>query len=126
MRVSYSEIPMDVEALNAFVAVARAGGFTAAARAAHTTQPSLSRRVQQLEQAVGTRLVARTPRGVILTRAGARFLVHAERALRSLEAGVLEVSELSEKPHGAVAIGTMPSVGAYVFPEILARFSSDH
>src|SRR3954451_6907787 len=100
---------MELDAVRAFVSVARAGGFTAAAKNKGVTQPSLSRRVQQLEAEVGTRLVVRAARGVSLTRAGERFLVHAELALRSLEAGVIEVDELSEKPHGTVAIGAMPT-----------------
>ncbi len=115
-------VGMDLHSLRAFVAVARAGGFTAAARVAKTTQPSLSRRVQQLEKVVGARLVGRSARGVVLTRAGERFLVHAERTLRSFEAGIAEVEELTEHPHGAIAIGVMPSVGAYLLPGALAVF----
>ncbi|MGZ3421150.1 MAG: LysR family transcriptional regulator [Polyangiales bacterium] len=117
---------MELEAVRAFVAVARAGGFTAAAKSTGATQPSLSRRVQQLEAEVGTRLVVRAARGISLTRAGDRFLVHAERALRSLEAGVTEVDELSEKPHGTVAIGAMPTVGSYVLPEVISLFHERH
>jgi DNA-binding transcriptional LysR family regulator len=120
------ESMMELEAVRAFVAVARSGGFSAAARASGATQPSLSRRVQQLEKQVGARLVVRAARGVSLTRAGERFLVHAERALRALEAGVTEVDELAEKPHGAVAIGAMPTVGAYVLPDVVARFRREH
>lgn len=117
---------MDLDAVRAFVSVARAGGFTAAAKITGSTQPSLSRRVQQLEVEVGARLVVRAARGISLTRAGERFLVHAERALRSLEAGVTEVDELSEKPHGTVAIGAMPTVGAYVLPDVIAVFHHRH
>jgi DNA-binding transcriptional LysR family regulator len=117
---------MELDAIRAFVSVARAGGFSAAARNTGTTQPSLSRRVQQLETEVGARLVVRAARGVSLTRAGERFLVHAERALRSLEAGATEVDELSEKPHGTVAIGAMPTVGAYVLPDVISIFHERH
>lgn len=117
---------MDLDSLRAFVAVARAGGFSAAARAAATTQPSLSRRVQALEQQIGTRLVARSARGITLTRAGERFLVHAERALRAIEAGVTEVDELNEKPRGTVSLGVIPTVGAYVLPAIVAAFAAEH
>lgn len=117
---------VDFDVLRAFVSVARAGGFSAAARAERTTQPSLSRRVQQLERHVGARLVARGARGIVLTRAGERFLVHAERALRAVEAGMLEVEDLTETPHGAVAIGTMPSVSAHVLPDLLAKYVAAH
>lgn len=117
---------MDVESLQAFVAVARAGGFSAAARQAKVTQPSLSRRVQSLEHEVGARLVVRSPRGVQLTRAGERFLEHAERALRALEAGVSEVDELTDRPHGTVTIGAISTVSAYVLPKLVAAFLAEH
>lgn len=108
------------------MAVARAKGFTAAARLTRTTQPSLSRRVQQLETEVGARLVVRASRGVALTQAGERFLAHAERALRAVEAGVTEIEELTEKPHGVVAIGAMPTAAAYALPDVIATFLARH
>jgi DNA-binding transcriptional LysR family regulator len=117
---------MEIEALRAFVVVAREGGFTAAARRTGIAQPSLSRRVQALEKEVAARLVVRSPRGTVLTRAGERFLEHAERALRAVDAGTGAVAELAERPAGLLTIGTMPTVGAYFLPEIVARFGKAH
>lgn len=117
---------MDVDQLRAFVAVARARRFTRAARTLGTTQPSLSRRVQQLEKAVGAKLVVRTPAGVVLTSAGERFLGHAERALASVDAGRTAIEELSGEPRGAVALGSQPTISAYVLPALLARFLARH
>jgi DNA-binding transcriptional LysR family regulator len=113
---------MDVDQLRAFVAVARARRFTRAARALGTTQPSLSRRVQQLERVVGAKLVVRTPAGVVLTSAGERFLAHAERALASIDAGRTAIEELSGEARGTVALGSQPTISAYVLPALLARF----
>ena len=113
---------MDVDQLRAFVAVARAGRFTRAARRLGTTQPSLSRRVQQLEAQVGAKLVVRTPSGVVLTSAGERFLAHAERALASIDAGRTAIEELSGDPRGVVALGSQPTISAYVLPTLLAVF----
>lgn len=113
---------MDIDQLRAFVAVARAGRFTRAARRLGTTQPSLSRRVQQLEGQVGTKLVVRTPAGVVLTSAGERFLGHAERALASVDAGRTAIEELSGEPRGVVSIGSQPTISAYVLPSLLGRF----
>ena len=117
---------MDVDQLRAFVAVARARRFTRAARALGTTQPSLSRRVQQLERALGSKLVVRTPAGVVLTSAGSRFLAHAERALASLDAGRTALDELSGEPRGTVSLGSQPTISAYVLPALLARFQASH
>jgi DNA-binding transcriptional LysR family regulator len=113
---------VDVDQLRAFVAVARAGRFTRAARRLGTTQPSLSRRVQQLEAQVGAKLVVRTPAGVVLTSAGERFLPHAERALASVDSGRTAIEELSGDPRGVVALGSQPTISAYVLPALLARF----
>jgi DNA-binding transcriptional LysR family regulator len=113
---------MDVDQLRAFVAVARTGRFTRAARRLGTTQPSLSRRVQQLEVQVGTKLVVRTPAGVVLTSAGERFLTHAELALASIDAGKTAIDELSGEPRGVVTLGSQPTISAYVLPSLLARF----
>ncbi len=113
---------MDVDQLRAFVAVARARRFTRAARTLGTTQPSLSRRVQQLERAVGAKLVVRTPAGIVLTSAGERFLGHAERALASVDAGRTAIEELTDEARGTVALGSQPTISAYVLPALLARF----
>jgi DNA-binding transcriptional LysR family regulator len=113
---------MDVDRLRAFVAVARSGRFVRAAQVVGVSQPSLSRRVQQLEDDVGAKLVVRTPGGVVLTSAGERFLPHAERALASVDAGRTAIEELSSEPHGAVALGSQPTISAYVLPPVLARF----
>jgi LysR family transcriptional regulator, transcription activator of glutamate synthase operon len=116
---------MDIDHLRAFVAVARTRRFTRAARQIGTSQPSLSRRVQQLEREVGTKLVVRTPAGVVLTSAGERFLGHAERAIASVDAGRTAVDELAGQPRGHVALGSQPTIGAYVLPEALAKFHAE-
>ncbi len=87
---------MDVNQLRAFVAVARARRFTRAARQLGTSQPNLSRRLQQLEREVGARLVVRTPAGVVLTSAGERFLSYAESAIAAVDAGRTALEELGD------------------------------
>jgi DNA-binding transcriptional LysR family regulator len=121
MRYAH-ETNMDVEQLRALVTLAREKRFTAAARMLSITQPSLSRRIQQLEREVGARLVVRTAKGVVPTAAGARFLAHAEHALVAVDAAVRDVEESLGTPHGVVTLGTMPTVGAYALPDVLASF----
>lgn len=113
---------VDVDQLRAFVAVARTRRFTRAAKLLGTTQPSLSRRVQQLEAQVGSKLVVRTPAGVVLTSAGERFLAHAERAIASIDAGRTAIEELSGDPRGVVTLGSQPTISAYILPSLLAKF----
>lgn len=117
---------VDSDQLRAFVAVARSGRFTEAARRLATSQPTLSRRVQQLEREVGARLVVRGPGGVVLTGAGARFLPQAENAVASIDAGISALDELASQPSGLVAIGAQPTIGAYALPSVLATFHQVH
>jgi DNA-binding transcriptional LysR family regulator len=117
---------MDSDQLRAFVALARTGKFTAAAKRLGATQPTLSRRVQQLERELGARLVVRAPGGVVLTDAGTRFLPRAEHAVASIDAGVAALDELATEPRGTVIIGAQHTIGAYALPPVLALFHARH
>ena len=78
---------MELRHLRYFVAVADAGSLTvAAARKLHTSQPSLSRQIRDLENEVGAQLLTRGARGIELTPAGRAFLDHARVALSQVEA----------------------------------------
>jgi LysR family hca operon transcriptional activator len=78
---------MELRHLRYFVAVAEAGNLTVAAqRMLHTSQPSLSRQIRDLEDEVGTPLLTRRARGVELTPAGRAFLDHARSVLSQVEA----------------------------------------
>ena len=78
---------MELRHLRYFVAVADAGNLTVAAqRMLHTSQPSLSRQIRDLEGEVGTPLLTRRARGVDLTPAGRAFLDHARSVLSQVEA----------------------------------------
>ncbi len=77
---------MELRHLRYFVAVAEAGSLTVAAeRKLHTSQPSLSRQIRDLEDEVGARLLTRRARGIELTPAGRAFLDHARVVLSQVE-----------------------------------------
>lgn len=90
-------IVMEIEHLRAFLTVVGEGHFGAAADYLRLPQPTLSRRIQRLEQVLGAELVVRTVRPVVPTAAGrllvgyAKDLVEtadaADAALRSFAAG---------------------------------------
>jgi LysR family hca operon transcriptional activator len=89
---------MELRHLRYFVAVVEEGGLTAAAeRRLHTSQPSLSRQIRDLEYEVGTTLLTRTPHGVELTPAGQAFLDHARLALAQAGAAV-EAARRAARP----------------------------
>jgi LysR family hca operon transcriptional activator len=78
---------MELRHLRYFVAVAEAGSLTVAAgRKLHTSQPSLSRQIRDLEDEVGAQLLTRGARGIELTPAGRAFLDHARLVLSQVEA----------------------------------------
>ena len=78
---------MELRHLRYFVAVAEAGSLTAAAaRRLHTSQPSLSRQIRDLEDELGAQLLTRRARGIELTPAGRAFLDHARLVLSQVEA----------------------------------------
>jgi LysR family hca operon transcriptional activator len=78
---------MELRHLRYFVAVAEAGSLTVAAeQTLHTSQPSLSRQIRDLEGEVGAQLLTRRARGIELTPAGRAFLDHARSVLSQVEA----------------------------------------
>ncbi|HEX4383554.1 MAG TPA: LysR family transcriptional regulator [Myxococcales bacterium] len=113
---------MNLDQLRAFVMLAERRTFTEAAHRLGLSQPTLSRQVQALEEELGAKLLVRTPRGVALTDSGARFLSRAREAVEVLRQGSEELHELASLPRGPVAIGVLPTVGAYALPEVLGTF----
>ena len=78
---------MELRHLRYFVVVAEAGSLTVAAeQRLHTSQPSLSRQIRDLEDEVGAQLLTRRARGIELTPAGRAFLDHARAVLSQVEA----------------------------------------
>jgi LysR family hca operon transcriptional activator len=81
------EMRMELRHLRYFVAVADAGSLTVAAEESlHTSQPSLSRQIRDLEDEVGAQLLTRSAHGIELTPAGRAFLDHARLVLAQVEA----------------------------------------
>src|SRR5580693_7615133 len=78
---------MELRHLRYFVAVAETKSLTLAAKEKlHTSQPSLSRQIRDLEEEVGAQLITRTARGVELTPSGRAFLDHARTVLSQVDA----------------------------------------
>ncbi len=80
---------MDLRYLRYFIAVAEEGSLTVAAeKRLHTSQPSLSRQMRDLEAELGCTLMERSARGIELTAAGQVFLDHARAMLQQVDAAV--------------------------------------
>ena len=92
---------LDPEAVEAFLLVAELQSFTRAAGALNTTQAAISLRLRRLEEALGQRLLERTPRHVRLTAAGAHFLEPA----RAFVAAGRRAAEIFTETPARLSIG---------------------
>lgn len=108
-----------VSQLRAFAAVAEHLHFRDAAAVVGTSQPALSSAVAALEESLGTQLVERTTRRVLLTPAGERVARHARRVLDALD-DLMDEAEAARRPFtGPLHLGVIPTVAPYVLPTLL-------
>jgi LysR family hca operon transcriptional activator len=111
---------MELRHLRYFVAVAEAGSLTvAAARELHTSQPSLSRQIRDLEDEVGTPLLIRRARGIELTPAGRAFLDHARIVLSQVEAAAEAARRVAHPAKPCFSIGFLTGHELTWMPEAL-------
>lgn len=92
------------DAISAFVAVARSGGFSAAGRALGTPVANVSRKVALLEEALGVRLFVRTTRHVALTEGGQRYFEACSRVIDALRDADEEVTGEYRQPKGDLVV----------------------
>jgi len=111
---------MELRHLRYFVAVAEAGSLTVAAeRKLHTSQPSLSRQIRDLEAEVGAQLLRRTARGIELTPAGQAFLDHARSVLSQVEAATEAARRVAHPAKPCFAMGFLTGHELTWMPEAL-------
>ena len=129
---------MELRHLRYFIAVADAGGLTVAAeQKLHTSQPSLSRQIRDLEREVGVQLMIRSAHGIELTPAGKAFLDHARASLLQAEAAKEAALRAAQPARPTFALGflsgaeidLLPEASRILrdkFPGIEIRLSSDY
>lgn len=118
--------PFDWDLLQSFLAVARAGKLTVAARRLRIDHSTLSRRLTALESALGAKLFERQLSGYTLTPQGERLLQRSE----TLESNVLaiqsDVGQSSSRISGAVRIGAPDGFGSAVLAPAIGRLLAQH
>lgn len=113
---------MDLKQIDYFIVVCEQRSFSRAVDILEVSQPSISRRVQALEQELGQHLLRRTGRGVEPTEAGLRFLNHA-RALQRLAAHArLDLRNFRSPGRGKLRLGLPPRVARRLTPLIVQAF----
>jgi LysR family transcriptional regulator, regulator for bpeEF and oprC len=109
-----------------FVKVVEKGSFTAAALALGVPKATLSRKVAELEQRLGTRLLKRTTRRLGLTEAGTLYYQHSARIAAELSEAEAAVSQLNSAPRGWLRFTAPYSLGndciTPLLPEFMARY----
>jgi DNA-binding transcriptional LysR family regulator len=117
---------MEWSDLRVFLAIAREGTLGAAARKLGQTQPTMGRRLQALERAVGHTLFQRTKAGFVLTDEGAAVLSHAERMEEEALAFQRQLAGQEKELDGMLRITASDWFGEYMLAPVIAEFSRQH
>lgn len=117
-------LAMDLEELRAFLAIVQTGSFLAAASELGVSRGMLRRRVDALEARVGTRLVQRTPQGVVTTDAGALMAAQGRRLVQSSSALLLAVREVAGEPVGELRVSLPVGLPPHMLGPMLALVES--
>lgn len=117
---------LDLHRLHLLREVARSGSLTSAAAALTFTTSAVSQQIAKLEHEVGVALIERHPRGVVLTEAGQALLRYADEIDRTIEAARAEMGEFAGLRRGQLRMGTFPTVGASLMPDVVLAFRARH
>ncbi len=105
-----------------FVKVAEQGSFTAAARTLGLPKTTVSRKLRELEEHLGARLLNRTTRRLSLTEAGAVYLEHGKRIAGGLDAAESAVQQLEGSPRGWLRVTAPYALSVTALAPILLDF----
>ncbi|GEM79797.1 LysR family transcriptional regulator [Vibrio superstes] len=117
---------MESKQLKHFLAVAKHGNFTQAAKDIHIAQPALSISIKKFEQSLGVVLFRRQEKKVSLTKEGEVLLIHAQRVIQQLHDAKLAIDELKGLKRGEVRLGAPSMMGSYFFPRVVMAFKSQY
>ncbi|WP_137885398.1 LysR family transcriptional regulator [Pseudomonas sp. 2FE] len=117
---------MDLASLNAFIAIAETGSFSAAGERLHLTQPAISKRIASLEQQLNVRLFDRLGREVSLTEAGRALLPRAYQILNVLDDTRRALTNLNGEVSGRLTLATSHHIGLHRLPPLLRAFTRAH
>jgi DNA-binding transcriptional LysR family regulator len=115
---------LDLVSLSLFTLVVRAGSITKGAELAHLAVGAASKRITDLEAAVGTELFERHSRGITLTAAGAALLRHAQQILNDVDSLAADLSDYAAGVSGVVRLWANTSAITQFLPEEIAGFAA--
>ncbi len=113
---------LNMHQLRIFCAVARLGSFTRAGEELYISQPAVSAQVLALEQAVGTPLLHRLGRQIVLTEVGKVAYEYATRIFSLTKELGQAVDDLKGLQAGTLLIGASATPGGYLLPQVMGAF----
>ncbi len=116
---------INVNDVSAFLAVVETQSFTKAAERLGLAKSAVSRRVRDLEDGLGVRLLHRTTRRLQLSEAGSAYAARAARALESLSEANDAARDLQDATRGTVRLTAPVDLGSVLAP-VLVRFMAAH
>ncbi|MFO2463546.1 LysR substrate-binding domain-containing protein [Pseudomonas sp. 15FMM2] len=116
----------DLNDLYYFAKVVEAGGFAAAGRLLGVPKSRLSRRIAELEERLGARLLQRTTRQLTLTAVGERYLGHCQAMLLEAEMADEAVVNMSSEPRGRLRVSCPVGLAHEILPTMVAQFLSNY
>lgn len=116
-----SLLEIDWNLIRAFLAVVDTGSLTAAATLFGASQPTLSRKIDEMESCVGTSLFERAARGLRLTEAGEALVEPARQMKFAAQALSLAAQGQTQQLGGSVRLTASEMTAAYILPEIVAK-----
>jgi DNA-binding transcriptional LysR family regulator len=111
-----------IRGMSLFVEVARARSFTRAAEKLGIPTSTLSRRIGEIEQSLGLKLLHRTTRSVSLTDAGVLYLARAASLVEAAEEAHRHVRGLAERPSGLLRVSMEAEIGPTLIAPLVAEF----
>ncbi|MEK1874293.1 MAG: LysR family transcriptional regulator [Rhizobium altiplani] len=112
--------------LQFFLAVARTGQLSTAARQLRTSHATVSRRIDRLEFALKVKLFERNPRGYVMTAMGARFVETAEKMEQETERLRADLTDGATTQRGVVRLSAPEGFSNFFFARVLPQFVARH
>lgn len=118
--------PLKWDDLKLFLAVQEQGSLSGAARVLKLGQPTLSRRIAELEASVGEPLFERMPQGVNLTAAGHKLLPAAQHMAEWANEAELSIKKHTYLPEGKVRIAAPPGIAYEIIAPLAAKIRQQY
>jgi len=116
---------MELKQLRHFISIVDSGSFSKAAITIPISQPALTRSLQNLEASLGTELLERSTRGLVLTPPGEQLYQRAKLILNEVSKAKIEINGgQSNRPE--LNLGIAPLFSSAIIPPAILEFSTSH